>query len=624
MSSPENSKTQSRWPVLVGLPIVLVAVLAGLWSWFRTAVEIPSAEETTPPRRKLVGTAVKLGPRPSGYVGSQACTECHATIAASYARHPMYRSAGSTPGADDVENFEQGTQFSLDDGRIYRVVKQEDGIYHHEILRDQQGETIYEEAAKIAYFIGSGARGKSYTIDRGGLLFQSPISWFTSDQKWDISPGYGHRHVRFGRRIVERCVDCHAGRPTTDAEREDYFPEPVLLEAAIGCERCHGPGQQHIEFHASAEGKTTEDPIVNPAKLSADRREAVCYQCHLIGKMAFARYGRSFADFRPGDRLDDVWSTFVAGTGVRGDQKTKAVSHVEQMRDSVCFQKSAGDLGCVSCHDAHSVPAKSETDGYYRQRCLECHAERGCSLPAEQQTAPPANNSCIHCHMPRLSAHDIAHASQTDHRILRQIETGDVDVAPEAREVVLFDGEHSTLPEWEIERALVLATVHRLTEASYASQKEADQAEQTLRDIIEIAPDDFASLSALGTVLELRQNTAGARDAWQRALALKPANERMLDFLVTACQKSGDDQAALEYLDRFMELNPWRARDYVRRAVSLSQLGRTTEAVAAAERALELDPTDRTARRWIINAAQTMGDLPTARRHAEILRRMTE
>jgi hypothetical protein len=455
------------------------------------------------------------------------------------------------------------------------------------------------------------------------MLFQSPISWFTSDQKWDISPGYRHRHIRFGRRIVERCVDCHAGRPTTDTEREDYFPEPVLLEAAIGCERCHGPGQAHLEFHAAADGHKGDDPIVNPATLSADRREAVCYQCHLIGKMAFARYGRSFADFRPGDRLDDVWTTFVAGTGVRGDQKTKAVSHVEQMRDSVCFEKSDGELGCVSCHDAHSVPAHSETHAYYRQRCLECHAERGCSLPAEERAAAPAKDSCIHCHMPRLSAHDIAHASQTDHRILRKFE-GDDESAREATEVVLFDREHSTLPDWEIERALVLAGVHRLMEAGYASQKEADTAEQTLRDIIDIAPDDYESLSALGTVLDLRQNVAGAREIWQRALQLKPANEHLLEFMVAACQKSGDDQAALEYLDRFMALNPWRARDHMRRATLLSQLGLTSEAIAAAERSLELDPTDRTPRRWIINAAQSIGDLATARRHAEILQRMSE
>lgn len=632
MSSPGRCQTVTKWPVLLGLSIALVAVLAGPWSWFRPTVEPASTQKVeavstevpAPPQGKLVGKVMKPSPRPGGYVGSEACAECHAAIAASYAKHPMYRSAGTTPGTHDVEDFERDTEFSFDDGRIYRVVKQQDGIYHHEILRDRQGQTIYDEAVKIAYFIGSGTRGKSYVIDRGGLLFQSPVSWFTSEQKWDIAPGYGHHHVRFGRRIVEQCVDCHAGRSTTGPEREDFFPEPVLLEAAIGCERCHGPGQAHVEFHASAGGQTGDDPIVNPASLSADRREAVCYQCHLIGKMVFARYGRSFDDFRPGDRLDDVWSIFVAGTGVRGDRKTKAVSHVEQMRDSVCFQQSRGRLGCVSCHDAHSVPERSEIDAYYRQRCLECHAERGCSLPADERAAAPADNSCIHCHMPRLSAHDIAHASQTDHRILRKLDGEDAELVPEAQEMVLFDREHVTLPKWEIERALVLATVHRMLEGGPASPEETEAAERVLRDVIEIVPDDFASLSALGTVLDMRQNVDGARQAWQRALDLKPANERVLDFMVSASQKSGDVEAFLKYLDRLMDLNPWRSGDYLRRATLLSRLGRTHEAVATVERALELDPTDRAARGWIVDAAQTIGDLATARHHAEILQRMSE
>jgi predicted CXXCH cytochrome family protein len=582
-------------------------------------------EEAAPPPRKLVGEAVNYEPRPSGYVGSEACTRCHSSIAESYAKHPMYRSGGRTPGTDDVENFESGTEFTIDDGRLYRVVKEDDGIYHHEVFRDKQGEVVYDESAKIAFFIGSGTRGKSYAIDRDGLLFESPISWFTSEQKWDISPGYGHRHVRFGRRIPTQCVQCHAGRPTAVAERENYFPEPVLIESAIGCERCHGPGEQHIALHESAETHKAADPIVNPAQLSADRREAVCYQCHLIGKMQILRYGRNIDDFRPGDRLDDIWSTFVTGTGVRGDRKTKAVSHVEQMRDSTCFKASDGRLGCASCHDPHAVPDKADVAAYYRQRCLSCHAQRGCSLPAKQQAAAPANNSCIHCHMPRLSAHDIAHASQTDHRLLREMEEkDDVFPGPESDEVVMFDRENATMPDWEIERALALAKVHRLRETAYASPKDADEVEQTLTAVVEIAQDDFASWNALGAVRELRQDVGRAEEAFKRALALQPANEQVLDSLAGVYQKKSKYEEGLEYLDRLIEINPWRARDHLRRATFLSELGHWPEALADAETALRLDPTDRTARRWLINAAQSVGDLQTSRRHVEILKRMSD
>src|SRR5487761_1779487 len=408
MSSSRNAETAPSWPVLLGFAAVLAVVAGSAWWWQRSGTVTPLKANSAPPPRKIVGEAIKPEPPSDDYVGSQACVKCHKSIAESYAAHPMYRSAGATPGADDVEDFVDGIEFKSDDGRIYRVEKGGGAIYHHEVLLDGEGEVLYDEAAKISFFIGSGTRGKSYAIDHDGLLFQSPISWYTSEQKWDMSPGYGRRHTRFGRRIQDQCVLCHAGRPTIDADRENYFPEPVLIEAAIGCERCHGPGQRHVEYREAPRLAKSEDPIVNPAKLEPDRREAVCYQCHLIGKMRFARYGRTFYDFRPGDRLDDVWATMVAGTGVRGDRKTKAVSHVEQMRDSTCFKNSEGRMGCVSCHDPHSVPTAGEASDYYRQRCLECHAEKGCSLPAERQAAAPANNSCAHCHMPRLSAHDIA------------------------------------------------------------------------------------------------------------------------------------------------------------------------------------------------------------------------
>ncbi|HVX12412.1 MAG TPA: tetratricopeptide repeat protein [Pirellulales bacterium] len=621
MVSTDKTTTAAAWPILV-LPVLILALLGGAWWLNRPAVRTPE-EQAAPPRKMIVGTAVWPEPRPGGYVGSEACTKCHSQIAETYAQHPMYRSAGRTPGSDDVEDFEHGTEFTFADGRTYRVVKEDDGIYHHESLRDKEGELIYDESAKIAFFIGSGTRGKSYAIDRGGILVQSPISWYSTEHKWDMSPGYTHHHVRFGRRIPDQCVICHAGRTTIDEEREHVFPEPVLIEAAIGCERCHGPGEQHVRLHESTGADKKEDSIVNPAKLSDDRREAVCYQCHLIGKFRFARYGRTFDDFRPGDRLDDVWSTLVAGTGVRGDRKTKAVSHVEQMRDSVCFKKSNGSLGCVSCHDPHSVPSKSTAEEYYRERCLTCHADKGCSLPAEKRTAAPANDSCIHCHMPRLTAHDIAHASQTDHRLLRKAD--DDESSPygaEGAELVLFDQENSSMPEWERERALAVAKVHRAQESGYAGSRDAEAAEQALRDIIAIAPDDSLSWNTLGSVLELRQEWAGALQAWQRALDLKPQNERALDALSSIYQKTGDYEHALEYLDRLIKLLPFRSRDHARRAMMLSEMGRMPEALAEAETALELDPTDRFMRRWIIEAAQRSGNLETSRRHADIQKRM--
>lgn len=627
MTSPARARPNPAWPLLMAIPLLFGVVIAG--AWWRRRPTAPLPDTPAPAARTITGVAVKPPPAPQGYVGSQACGRCHAAILETYTGHSMYRSAGSTPGNDDVEDFIQGTEFKSDDGRIYRVINEDDGIYHHEIMVDNDGEVIYDESAKISYFIGSGTRGKSYAIDRGGILLQSPISWYTTDKKWDLSPGYGHHHQRFGRRIQDQCIICHAGRPNVDAGREHYFPEPVLFEAAIGCERCHGPGERHIAFHegraANDEPKvaTADDPIVNPARLEPDRREAVCNQCHLIGKMRFARYGRTFDDFRPGDRLDDVWATMVSGTGVREDRKTKSVSHVQQMVSSVCFAKSDGRMGCTSCHDPHAPHPAGGTAAYFRQRCLQCHADQDCAAPAAQQAAAPASNSCIFCHMPRLSAHDVAHASQTDHRILRLADDDESLDAPEPETLVLFDEQHTSMPSWEVERAKALAKSVKLQEIGFVSTAAAEELHQILQALNEIAPDDFDVLHAMAGIAQMRLDYAAARKAWERALELRPSSEMVLDALASVCRQLGDYHAGIDYSNRLIEINPWRSRDFMRRATMLAEFGRWQEASADGEMAVKLDPSDKQPRRWLVDVYQRLGDIEASRRHAQVLKRLS-
>src|SRR5262249_52353349 len=153
--------------------------------------------------------------------------------------------------------------------------------------------------SEVHYAIGSGTRGRSYFTSHDGYLLRTPISWFSQKAIWDLSPGFV-LHMPSRRPIVE-CLFCHTNHADCVAGSLNHFRLRVFRGYAIGCERCHGPGELHVQRHERGEPATGfDDTIVNPNRLEPVLREAVCQQCHLEGSMRILRRGRQPFDYRPG------------------------------------------------------------------------------------------------------------------------------------------------------------------------------------------------------------------------------------------------------------------------------------------------------------------------------------
>ena len=122
---------------------------------------------------------------------------------------------------------------------------------------------------------------------------------------------------------------------------------------------------------------------------------------------------KKFADFHPGEPLEDVFTTYrnVSLPGADAE-KFKVISHVEQLARSTCSRMSNGKLWCGTCHDPHSKPV--EPVAYFRSKCLSCHTQNF------QAAHPDKSSNCIGCHMPRRDAKDGGHTAFTDHRIQRR------------------------------------------------------------------------------------------------------------------------------------------------------------------------------------------------------------
>ena len=60
--------------------------------------------------------------------------------------------------------------------------------------------------------IGSGRQGAAYLVEHDGFLFESPLTWYSRKQRWDLSPGFEAFNYHFDRPIQPNCLFCHANR----------------------------------------------------------------------------------------------------------------------------------------------------------------------------------------------------------------------------------------------------------------------------------------------------------------------------------------------------------------------------------------------------------------------------
>ena len=265
----------------------------------------------------------------SAETGNKACASCHLEIYKIYQQTAMARSSGPVTRIENEGTFETGAL-----GIRYLVYSEGGEAFFDFDQQDVHGRH------RLDYFIGAGTFGRSYAFNFDGYLFQAPVAWYSARGAWDLSPGYERQRGLFLTRPVEpACLQCHASRLNNTVGTENGFGSPAFLEGGVSCERCHGSGDEHVR----GKGK-----MVNPTKLSPDRRDSVCGQCHLSGEARVSRAGKENS-FRPGERLSDYDVTLV-WADARGETKV-TTSHFEALQRSACKRASGDKLWCGTCRE---------------------------------------------------------------------------------------------------------------------------------------------------------------------------------------------------------------------------------------------------------------------------------
>lgn len=492
------------------------------------------------------------------------CATCHPAIAESFAKTGMARSfravkaplpefAGQTFPHEASEQYFTPLMLA---GRPF--------LRRFQKLPDGTVTNFLEKSAD--YVIGSGDHSRTYLHRTPtGKLIELPLSWYSEKGGyWHMSPAYDRPdHSGFTREVTYRCMFCHNAYPEIPARADEWdgavYSGP--LPEGIDCQRCHGAGGNHTE--AAQQGKPLAEvraAIVNPARLSLERRTEICMQCHLESTSshlpaARLRQGRAVFSYRPGEPLADYTLHFDHAPGTGHDGKFEIVSAAYGMRKSACFRKS-GTLTCTACHDPHGQP-RSVT-----RACQGCH-------PAPAHTAA-VQGECASCHMERRRPEDVIHVEMTDHEIRRR----PLHAAPPAFEVNTFN---TPAYRGEVVPYYPAAAVNEL---ELALAQVADGANLRV-GLVRLERMPAAPPFEVGQAWLLAGDRAKAARSFEAAVRGEPGNWRYR----YAAALVAEPAAAVVHLERARELAP-------REAIVLVALAnlQPANAVALLRQAIALDP----------------------------------
>ncbi|WP_283431890.1 cytochrome c3 family protein [Neorhodopirellula lusitana] len=584
------------------------------WQWSDELIQVSSTASNRNAWKELLNdSGSKVQRKPAGSIGSNACRECHP---GQYDRFQESAHGRSARDAIVTERIRHDHWTHEPSGRLYEVGGDQEEIWHRETIPGKHSKVFAVQQAKMDLELGSGTHALTCLFRDGEFLCESPVTWYRQTEDWGLSPGYDPAKIpTFSRAVTTSCVFCHVGSIDVVNDNPNQF---AIREVTISCERCHGSGAAHVDFHNRGDmpnadagrdmrteiGVTSSDPIVHPAKLSRERSEAVCSQCHLQGEVLATAPGQDLWDFVPGELLSTNRTDFQTP---HDDNTLRLVGHTEQLHASVCYQQSA-TLTCITCHNPHQHFEGAATIDAYRQVCVSCHQDDACGIEIQKRVSVNQND-CSKCHMP-LRPTNVTHAALHDHTIgvhaesyrLAELTPPKQQERPKQKQVVSNSSflyplvNEASVADAEMERRLALVTHNLFFNERHLQQITADmpRAQKVLLGL------HRSGNSGAAVDVALAQDYLDAdllEPARQLATAVDQSEKLFSDAKINAthilAQIAFRQQRNAVALKKFETLTHNRrvSGDHYLLAICLINAGQVDAAVASLENALRIDPT---------------------------------
>lgn len=328
------------------------------------------------------------------YAGSLACKSCHEEVYKNHLLTPHHLTSQLPDSASIKGSFVDEKNVFFYSPELFVVMTKE----HNQFFETLYSRNQKVKSKSIDLVVGSGVRGQTYLSWQDSTLYQLPIGYFTFFDTWANSPGFSNRPI-FNRPITSRCLECHSTffKKMLSEKKPEHFSKKNFI-LGIDCEKCHGPGMNHVNFHQKNGQQKEGKFIVSFKNFSRKQQLDFCRSCH-GGKLAATKPAFTF---KPGDDLNEYF-------GVDSVQTSPAPldSHGNQygmLSQSKCFLKS--NMTCLSCHKIHENEKGKVVD--FSNRCMTCHVETTKSFCTfKKLTALQLKQNCIQCHMPEKNSNSI-------------------------------------------------------------------------------------------------------------------------------------------------------------------------------------------------------------------------
>lgn len=522
-----------------------------------------------------------------GYIDDALCGNCHADRAASFQHVGMARSFYRPAPRNFIEDFEAPPFFHARSRQYFEMRRRGDGIIFRRYQLAADGAPIHVFEQPVDWILGSGNHARTYIYRTpGGELYQLPIAWYSATREWQMAPGYDRRdHDGVTRRVRHECMFCHNAYPEMAEQKLSYWRSqslPEKLPEGIGCQRCHGPGGNHVRavMNGSAANEI-RTAIVNPARLDVQRRMDICYECHMLPAVALSgmrKFGRDIYSFRPGEKLADYAPPVdVTEKEMPRADRFEINHHPYRLEQSRCFRESAGALTCLTCHDPHRKVPPEQRAAHYRTACMSCHKK-----------PHTTEGDCTSCHMPRRRTQDVVHAVMTDH-FIRRTPAGPELLAPLEEREPSIDAVEFLHPEQAPSGAM--GELYRVIPLVRASGGAYAAAAQRLEQLLATQPAELEAYLDLAAAQLRQRRYPQLEQTALHVLKLSPGNAFALEWLgIARTAQSGNQEEAIRGLTEALKADDDRPESEFNLGVFLAGRGRTEEAIAHYERALAARP----------------------------------